>query len=1309
MIRLAESREGNRMKWLKCLLAAGVATLAAVDQAAAAEYYIAPDGSDAGSGAINSPWGTFDYAISQINSGDTLYARGGTYDLASRIRIQKGGVSGSPINLWAYPGETPVLDFASNASSSDRGIQLERDWWNLKGLIIQNAPDNGVWVSGSNNVFDQLVLRWNGDSGLQLSGSGSRRPSNNLIVNTDSYENYDPQNHGENADGFAAKFRELGPGNVFRGNRAWGNSDDGWDFWAGANGVTVEDSWAFENGYNLWNDPAFAGDGNGLKLGKDSGPHVLTNVLVWGHPSNGVDVNGNATELLYPSDPISHGVTVSNVTSYDNGGRNFRFDEDYAHVLRNNISFDGSETIYSPVDDAFNTWNGIPVDAADFLSLDDTIARGPRQPDGSLPLSSFLRLAPGSSLIDAGTDVGLPYIGSNPDLGAFESALPGDFNGDGEVDAADFTVWRDHLGADESAINFAGDGMNGVDQADYYVWRDGFGAGQSSSNASLTAAPEPQTLLLVAAAMAAATIAACRLRRLSLLAALAVSLTTAVSSAQMPFFPGAEGYGGAFSGSAPSAGWFSNATVYHVTNLNDDGAGSLREAFDQNSSNKIIVFDVAGTVELTSDDLNIKNLANYYIAGQTAPGPVTIYGDTTQLTHSGGKENRNVVLRYLSFRKGDDSGSDSVTFAGGGLGTNIILDHVSASWSEDEILSVANNNTNVTVQYSTIHDALDDSHAYGSLIRPRISSEVSFHHNLYANNASRQARFGTYNGETLTADFRNNVIYNFRDRASYTGGSSESDQEKTDVNFVGNYIIAGPGTEGRPDIVYSVDKNVDTRVYQAGNYIDPDDAPGGTPADGQLDGWDIGWAAFHINNQTDQTLTQMATPFNTPAVTTQTAPDAYNQVRDYVGNWWWARDEIDARVVGNLVDFTGVPIGADAPIASELSYVTGNTTPTTHPAGYDTDGDAMPDVWEIAHGLNPSLASDWNLDFDNDGYINLIEFINEKGEFPAPAPIVFNGSASQRYADIMNWKTDDGVTSGTNWQPSGLDDAVVHAGAVTVDAVGQHAGTLLIAPDAADNAALTIAGGWLMVAEKIEVGSSSGQGALTLTPAGILAAPLTEVHAMGQVTGDGELTGDLVNAGTVAPGSSVGVLMVDGDYSQTLDGSLAIELASGSSYDQLLVSGMLTAAGVLDVTLLGGYAPELDASFEILTAAGGLSGQFATTPEDLPALGAALQWDIVYGADSVQLTVVGATLDGDYNGNGVVDAADYTLWRDGDSPDSSIAGYQVWRDNFGASQAPAAKGPTTVPAPHALMLAAFGVASALGSGRRRIEFASEGS
>ena len=232
-----------------------------------------------------------------------------------------------------------------------------------------------------------------------------------------------PHNHGENAHGFAAKFENLGPGNVFQGDRAWGNSDDGWDFWEAASEITVE-ILSFKNGINIWGDTSYAGDGNGIKLGHDSGTHYLHNMLVWDNPANGVDVNGNATQLEDPPNVIDHGVEVDNVTSYSNGGRNFQFDEQYPDAMRNNVSLDGGVTVNSSIDDAYNTWNGISVDANDYLSLDDSGATGRSQADGSLPTLDFLRLRADSNLIDAGVDVGLPYYGSAPDLGALRRCPP---------------------------------------------------------------------------------------------------------------------------------------------------------------------------------------------------------------------------------------------------------------------------------------------------------------------------------------------------------------------------------------------------------------------------------------------------------------------------------------------------------------------------------------------------------------------------------------------------------------------------------------------------------------------------------------------------------------------------------------------------------------------------------------------------------------------------------------------------------------------------------------------------------------------
>ena len=427
---------------------------------------------------MGSPWGTFDFAIDQLSPGDTLFVRGGTYDLTQRIDLQAGdrGTSGNRVNIWAYPGEAPILDFSNNphplgsAAGAAFRIGEDADWLHFQGLTVQNSKNWGIYNYGDHSIFERLTLRYNAGDGLGLYGSAS----NNQVLNSDSYENFDPQNNGEHANGFVAALSLLGPGNVFDGVRAWGNSDDGLDFWEAGNAVTVRNSWAYANGVDLWNvGPAFAGDGSGFKLGRDSGNHTLTNVLAWDNQNQGINSNENGT-----------GVTISNATSYHNG-RNWQFPESSSqttgmHVFRNNISYagDSSDIFNSSVDDAFNTWNGLQVNAADFVSLDDTMARGPRQADGGLPVSDFLRLASSSNLIDAGTNVGLPFAGLAPDLGAFEHApIPCDFNSDALCNLADLTkMYADSgydlvngvssLGLEQFDLN-ADDQVNDLDIAEW--------------------------------------------------------------------------------------------------------------------------------------------------------------------------------------------------------------------------------------------------------------------------------------------------------------------------------------------------------------------------------------------------------------------------------------------------------------------------------------------------------------------------------------------------------------------------------------------------------------------------------------------------------------------------------------------------------------------------------------------------------------------------------------------------------------------------------------------------------------------------
>ncbi|BBO35804.1 hypothetical protein [Lacipirellula parvula] len=837
--------------------------------------------------------------------------------------------------------------------------------------------------------------------------------------------------------------------------------------------------------------------------------------------------------------------------------------------------------------------------------------------------------------------------------------------------------------------------------------------------------------------------------------------------AQLPFFPGAEGFGGSFTGTAPAGGWFSNATVYHVTTTADtlapDGkpaVGTLRGAFydaarKQMASNVLVVFDVGGTFQLTQGSLDIKTVNNIYIAGQTAPSPVTVYGNTTQITKSNNTVNSNVVLRYMTFRKGTGDGEDAITFAGGNgagqtVATNMILDHVSASWAEDEDLSVANNNTNVTVQYSIIADALTNSHAYGSLIRPQIDSSVTFHHNLYASNASRQARFGTYNAETLTADFRNNVIYNWRDRASYTGGSSEAEQEFTDVNYVGNYLVAGPNTTGPANRAFSVDKNVTSRVYQSGNFVDADKQlnPGGVP-----NGSDLGWGAFAVSTPvTDQTMTQMVTPFATAPVTTQTAPAAYEQVLDHVGNFWWNREAIDQRIINNVKTNTGPSggVGAAAPNATELANLLAAPT-TTRPAGWDSDADGMPNAWELAHGLNPNSAADNRLDFDGDGYVNVVEYLNEAGEFPAPAPIVFNGATNTRYAQITNWRTNDGgVTAGSNWQPSKYDASVINGGTVAIDAIGQHAGVLQVAPAVGNAATLNVTAGWIDVAERLEVGAA-GSGTVNHTGGLVLADEVLlgggvgasgEYHLSGSgvlrtgrlakganggafnFTG-GTLSADAVdfdlvnNGGVIAAGESPGLMQIDGDLALN-SGVLEIEIGGTQlgQFDRLEVDGTADLGGTLRVALVnlggGAYQPQLGDSIPFLAASGGAGGMFDAF--ELPALASGLAWQLSPGNVTVFLNVVAdAPLSpADFNGDGFVNGDDLAVWRigfgstgqtnnaTGDADGNGAvdgADFLVWQRGFTSADGAATS--VAVPEPSSLLLCVIAALSSRGSTTRR--------
>ncbi len=388
-------------------------------------WYVAPTGNDANPGTITQPFFTVNKAASAAVAGDTIYLRGGTYAYNATQTLSKSGTAQGVYKIWAYPGERPVLDFSTQArSTSSRGFNITGAYWHLKGLEITRAGDNGIKCDGGNNTFENLVLHHNDDTGLQIGNSTTpSAAANNLVLNCDSYRNFDPAGAGGNADGFACKLG-TGAGNVFRGCRAWENSDDGWDFYDSSAPATIESCWTWHNG-----DRALfggqAGNGNGFKVGGNynHAAHTLKNCVSFNH----VYGDGASNTKGFDQNHAMSGQTMFNCTAWNNR-INYSFAETpndgSHHVLKNNVGFAATVSNVSLSTDTIqqnNSWNlAVTADAADFQSLSEADAAAARQADNSLPNNAFARLVAGSDLIDKGVNVGLPYCGAAPDLGAFE-------------------------------------------------------------------------------------------------------------------------------------------------------------------------------------------------------------------------------------------------------------------------------------------------------------------------------------------------------------------------------------------------------------------------------------------------------------------------------------------------------------------------------------------------------------------------------------------------------------------------------------------------------------------------------------------------------------------------------------------------------------------------------------------------------------------------------------------------------------------------------------------------------------------------
>jgi hypothetical protein len=410
----------------------------------ATTYHVSPTGSPTGTGTPASP---YDFATGigkSLTGGDSLIVRGGMYNFSSRQGISKSGTTGNYLQVVAFPGEVPIFDFRNQAyADANQGVLLSGNYVHLKGIIIQGAGDNGLQVTGSNNIIERCTTRWNCDSGTQM-----KNGSDNLLLNCDSYENFDYKSggiaspdYGGNADGYADKQYTNTGTNKYKGCRSWRNGDDGWDSYQKVGNTVYDSCWCYSMApasFDMTDNIRFKtdsaswfyqfknasgryvmknyGNGNGFKLGGNytANNATLHNCISVNNPVKGFDQNNNNGVM-----------TIYNCTSYNNGNNYGFSNSSYGTlVIKNSASLTskGSNSFSSKsVTQAYNSWNtGFTCVAGDFVSLDYTQMLNDRQPDGSLPEVTLLHLTPTSGLIDKGANVGFPFIGQAPDLGAYE-------------------------------------------------------------------------------------------------------------------------------------------------------------------------------------------------------------------------------------------------------------------------------------------------------------------------------------------------------------------------------------------------------------------------------------------------------------------------------------------------------------------------------------------------------------------------------------------------------------------------------------------------------------------------------------------------------------------------------------------------------------------------------------------------------------------------------------------------------------------------------------------------------------------------
>ncbi len=474
-----------------------------------------------------------------------------------------------------------------------------------------------------------------------------------------------------------------------------------------------------------------------------------------------------------------------------------------------------------------------------------------------------------------------------------------------------------------------------------------------------------------------------RMHKCTLLASILLLALFSGARAQVPAFPGAEGFGAMTTGGR-------GGSVIEVTNLNDSGTGSLRAAILA-SGPRTVVFRVSGTIALNSE-LRIQN-DNITIAGQTAPGDGICISNWPLTVDAS-----NVIIRFIRSRLGDLSTSEDDAMWGREQ-QNIIIDHCSMSWSVDEAASFYDNK-NFTLQYCILSESLYASHhtkgnhGYGGIWG---GQGATFHHNLLAHHTSRNPRFcgSRYTGQPdlELVDHRNNVIYNWGFNSCYGG-------EAGNQNMVANYYRSGPATNSSVrDRIVDPDSNENGfgHYYIDGNVTD------GFPAV-TADNWlGVDGISQEVKDQI-----RLDAPLEAPALTPHTAYEAFEYVLAEAGAILPRRDAIDSRIIFETRTRTaqyGGAYGAELGIIDSQETVGGWVTLESTTPPEDSDHDGMPDAWEDLMGLDKTDPGDRNGDMNGNGYTNLEDYLNGLVESYAYIlrPIHFQVDTIEGFQVTLSW------------------------------------------------------------------------------------------------------------------------------------------------------------------------------------------------------------------------------------------------------------------------------------------------------------------